>query len=177
MKTEWRCNHASTSRTESTRKPASRRREATFWCALLHDGVLLGNIEISNYGAFTVSSDPWECKDCPRAAENCQQMAGAVGVVPQEDYLGNHANHTGHLLAVLGRPRTVLAFPGVAGYREGAIIRYIDIPQQRTVVEERAPRTSLLFSGRLAFVWIQCATWCVVTTPLCLHCRDCRSAL
>ncbi len=64
--------------------------------------------------------------------------------ITQVVLLGNHANHTGHLLAVLGRPRTVLAFPGVAGYREGAIIRYIDIPQQHTVVEERAPNVASL---------------------------------
>jgi hypothetical protein len=51
--------------------------------------VLLGNIDISNDGAFTVSSDPRERKDCPRATENCQQMAGAVSVVPQQYYLGN----------------------------------------------------------------------------------------
>ena len=64
--------------------------------------------------------------------------------ITQVVVLGNHANRTDHLLTVLGRPRTVLAFPGIAGYREGAIIRYLDIPQQHTVVEERAPNIASL---------------------------------
>jgi 2-dehydropantoate 2-reductase len=65
--------------------------------------------------------------------------------IPQVVLLGNHANRTEHLLTVLGRPRTVIAFPGVAGYREGGIIRYLDIPQQHTVVEERAPNVGSFF--------------------------------
>jgi ketopantoate reductase len=71
-------------------------------------------------------------------------LVGAIAI-PQVVLLGNHANRTDHLLRVLGRSRTVLAFPGVAGYREGAMIRYLDIPQQHTVVEERAPGVSSLF--------------------------------
>ena len=71
-------------------------------------------------------------------------LVGAIAI-PQLILLGNHANRTDHLLTVLGRSRTVLAFPGVAGYREGAIIRYLDIPQQHTVVEEPAPGVSSLF--------------------------------
>ena len=71
-------------------------------------------------------------------------LVGAIAI-PQVVLLGNHANRTDHLLTVLGRSRTVLAFPGVAGYREGAMIRYLDIPQQHTVVEERAPDVASLF--------------------------------
>jgi ketopantoate reductase len=71
-------------------------------------------------------------------------LAEAIAI-PQLVLLGNHANHTDHLLTVLGRSRTVLAFPGIAGYREGGIIRYLDIPQQHTVVEERAPEVGSLF--------------------------------
>jgi ketopantoate reductase len=71
-------------------------------------------------------------------------LVGAIAI-PQVVLLGNHANRTDHLLTILGRSRTVLAFPGVAGYREGAMIRYLDIPQQHTVVEERAPHVSSLF--------------------------------
>lgn len=68
-----------------------------------------------------------------------------ASAIPQVILLGNHANHTDHLLTILGRSRTVFAFPGVAGYREGGMIRYLDIPQQHTVVEERAPGVSALF--------------------------------
>jgi ketopantoate reductase len=71
-------------------------------------------------------------------------LVGAIQI-PQVVLLGNHANRTDHLFTVLGRSRTVLAFPGIAGYREGAMIRYLDIPQQHTVVEERAPGVSSLF--------------------------------
>jgi 2-dehydropantoate 2-reductase len=69
----------------------------------------------------------------------------AASAIPQIILLGNHANRTDHLLSVLGRSRTVLAFPGVAGYREGARIRYIDIPKQHTVVEKGAADVGLLF--------------------------------
>jgi 2-dehydropantoate 2-reductase len=65
--------------------------------------------------------------------------------IPQFILLGKHANRTDHLLAILGRSRAILAFPGVAGYREGAMIRYLDIPQQHTVVEGRAPDVASLF--------------------------------
>jgi 2-dehydropantoate 2-reductase len=67
--------------------------------------------------------------------------------IPQVVLMGNHANRTGHLRAVLGRSRTVVAFPGIAGYREGGRIRYLDIPQQHTAVEERAPEVGSLFRG------------------------------
>jgi ketopantoate reductase len=65
--------------------------------------------------------------------------------IPRIVFLGNHANDSDNLLTVLGRSRTVLAFPGIAGYREGAMIRYLDIPQQHTVVEERAQDVGSLF--------------------------------
>jgi len=69
----------------------------------------------------------------------------AAIAIPQVVLLGNHANHTDRLLAVLGRSRTVLAFPGIAGYREGTMIRYSDIPQQHTAVEESAQDVVSLF--------------------------------
>jgi ketopantoate reductase len=65
--------------------------------------------------------------------------------IPRIVFLGNHADGSDNLRAVLGRSRTVLAFPGIAGYREGAMIRYLDIPQQHTVVEERAQDVGSLF--------------------------------
>jgi ketopantoate reductase len=50
-------------------------------------------------------------------------------------------------LAILGPSRTVFAFPGIAGYSDDAVIRYVDIPQQHTAVEERAPDVASLFRG------------------------------
>jgi hypothetical protein len=58
--------------------------------------------------------------------------------IPQFVFLGNYANVSSKLLTILGRSRTVLAFPGIAGYRDGGIIRYSDIPQQHTAVEASA---------------------------------------
>jgi ketopantoate reductase len=60
-------------------------------------------------------------------------------------FLVNHADGSDDLRAVLGRSRTVLAFPGIAGDRDGTIIRYLDIPQQHTVVEAHATDVVSLF--------------------------------
>jgi ketopantoate reductase len=65
--------------------------------------------------------------------------------IPRMVLLMNHANGSGNLLTALGRSRAVLAFPGIAGYREGAMIRYLYIPQQHTVVEQRAADVVSLF--------------------------------
>ena len=70
-------------------------------------------------------------------------------------FLGNHAYGSDNLLAIPGRSRTVLAFPGIAGYKDGDMIRYVDIPQQHTAVEERAQDVASL-SEEPAFVWIKC---------------------
>ena len=58
--------------------------------------------------------------------------------------LVNHANGSAHLRKLLGPSRTVLAFPGVAGDRQGNLIRYLDIPQQHTVIEKSAPDIATL---------------------------------
>jgi 2-dehydropantoate 2-reductase len=62
-------------------------------------------------------------------------------------FLANNAYRSDHLQGVLGRSRAVLAFPGIAGYREGAVIRYVDIAQQHTVVENDAQDIISLFRG------------------------------
>jgi len=59
--------------------------------------------------------------------------------------LVNHANGSNHLRKLLGQSRTVIAFPGVAGDRQGNLIRFLDIPQQHTVVEKHAPDVASLF--------------------------------
>jgi len=50
-------------------------------------------------------------------------------------FMVNHACGSGSLLAALGRERTVLAFPGAAGGIEGGVDRYVEIPEQPTIVE------------------------------------------
>jgi 2-dehydropantoate 2-reductase len=67
--------------------------------------------------------------------------------IPRVVFLGNYAYCSDNLLAIAGRARAVLAFPGIAGYSDGGIIRYVDIPQQHTVVDERAQDVASLFRG------------------------------
>jgi 2-dehydropantoate 2-reductase len=62
-------------------------------------------------------------------------------------FLGNYAYCSDNLLAIPGPSRAVLAFPGIAGYSDGGMIRYVDIPQQHTVVDERAQDVTSLFRG------------------------------
>jgi 2-dehydropantoate 2-reductase len=71
-------------------------------------------------------------------------LAGATSI-PRVVFLMNHANGSDNLLTFFGPSRIVLAFPGIAGYRETSIIRYLDIPQQHTVVEESAQDVVSLF--------------------------------
>jgi ketopantoate reductase len=65
--------------------------------------------------------------------------------IPRVVFLVNHANGSADLMKALGPSRTVLAFPGIAGDRQGSIIRYLDVPQQHTVVEEKARDVVSLF--------------------------------
>ena len=60
-------------------------------------------------------------------------LAAASGI-PRIVFLVNHANGSDDLVKLLGSARTVLAFPGIAGAREDGVVRYLDIPQQRTAV-------------------------------------------
>lgn len=52
----------------------------------------------------------------------------AAKQIPRIVFLVNHANGSDGLREPLGRARTVLAFPGIAGACEDGIVRYIDIP-------------------------------------------------
>jgi 2-dehydropantoate 2-reductase len=71
-------------------------------------------------------------------------LAAAPGI-PRVVFLVNHANGSDDLVKLLGRSRTVLPFPGIAGSREDGVVRYLDIPQQRTVVEASARDVISLF--------------------------------
>jgi len=72
------------------------------------------------------------------------ELAQATAI-PRIVFLVNHAHGSQELLTVLGRSRVVLAFPGVAGVREGNTVRYLDIPQQHTAVEAGAHDVVSLF--------------------------------
>jgi ketopantoate reductase len=71
----------------------------------------------------------------------------AASAIPRVVFLGNYAYCSDNLLPIPGRSRAVIAFPGVAGYSDSGIIRYVDIPQQHTVVDERAQDVASLFRG------------------------------
>jgi len=60
-------------------------------------------------------------------------------------FLANHANGSENIFALLGRSRTVIAFPGIAGSKESGIVRYVEIPQQATSLESTAPDIAWLF--------------------------------
>jgi 2-dehydropantoate 2-reductase len=60
-------------------------------------------------------------------------------------FLVNHANGSSGIFAALGRSRTVIAFPGVAGSMECGVVRYVEIPQQSTAVESDALDVVSLF--------------------------------
>jgi 2-dehydropantoate 2-reductase len=53
-------------------------------------------------------------------------------------FMVNHACGSEPLFSALGRERTVLAFPGAAGGIENGVDRYIEVPEQPTVVEASA---------------------------------------
>jgi 2-dehydropantoate 2-reductase len=62
-------------------------------------------------------------------------------------FLVNHANGSDDIFAAVGRARAVLAFPGIAGAGQGDAVGYVDVSQQPTVNEERAPEIADLFES------------------------------
>lgn len=62
-----------------------------------------------------------------------------VGSVARIMVMVNHACGSQWLFQALGRERTILGFPGAGGSIEGGIVRYLDIPEQPTVIEAVAP--------------------------------------
>jgi ketopantoate reductase len=65
--------------------------------------------------------------------------------IPRIVFMVNHANGSDNLFASLGRSRVVLAFPGIAGSRDGRVVRYVEVSQQHTVVEDDADDIISLF--------------------------------
>jgi 2-dehydropantoate 2-reductase len=60
-------------------------------------------------------------------------------------FMVNHACGSEALFAALGRERTVLAFPGAAGGIESGVDRYLEIPEQPTIVEAPAADVAGMF--------------------------------
>ena len=56
----------------------------------------------------------------------------------------SHANGSDGLFAVLGRKRVVLGFPSVAGSIKNGIDVYVDVAEQRTIIEQTAPDIAVL---------------------------------
>jgi hypothetical protein len=56
------------------RKASFAEKRNDVWCTSFHDGVLLGNIEISDDGAFAISGDPWKRKNGSSPSEKRQQI-------------------------------------------------------------------------------------------------------
>ena len=54
-------------------------------------------------------------------------------------FMVNHACGSGFIFSALERVRTFLGFPGVAGSIENGVDRYVDVAEQPTVIEARAP--------------------------------------
>jgi 2-dehydropantoate 2-reductase len=67
--------------------------------------------------------------------------------IPRVVFMVNHACGSEILFSILGRPRTVLGFPGAAGTLEGGVARYVEIAQQATSIEASAPDIADLLKG------------------------------
>ncbi len=69
------------------------------------------------------------------------QLAGVLPILSDMDdasdvvFFGNYPGRQDELLAALGS-RVVLGFPAVGGTREGPVVRYVPISQQRTMLGE-----------------------------------------
>jgi ketopantoate reductase len=57
-------------------------------------------------------------------------------------FMFNHANGSEFLFHAIGRKRVVLGFPGAGGSIEEGVDRYVDIPEQGTVIQSAAPEVA-----------------------------------
>lgn len=60
----------------------------------------------------------------------------AAGRVSTILFMHNHAGGTEQLITAVGRERVLLGFPGASGFRQGAVVKYLLIPQQPTTLGE-----------------------------------------
>lgn len=89
-------------------------------------------------------------------------------------FLVNHANGSEDIFEALGRPRTVLAFPGIAGTYQEDAVGYIDVSQQHTVVEASAAKVVDLFRGAGFLVdWLKRHAVFITSIAGALYEKDC----
>jgi 2-dehydropantoate 2-reductase len=62
-------------------------------------------------------------------------------------FMVNHACGSEFLFDVLQRERTVLGFPGAAGSVEDGVDRYVEVAEQPTVIDAKAPDLAQLLRG------------------------------
>ena len=71
-------------------------------------------------------------------------VLSAAPRIPTILFMHNHAGGSEELIAAVGRERVLLGFPGASGTRDGAVVTYVLIPQQPTMLGEldgaRSPR-------------------------------------
>ena len=68
----------------------------------------------------------------------------AAALIDRFLFMVNHACGSTGLFAAVGRERTVLGFPGAAGGIENGVDRYLDVAEQRTLIESIAPDVAAL---------------------------------
>lgn len=82
-----------------------------------------------------------------------EQLEGALGSqraaakVDRILFMLNQAGDSSRLFAGLPRQRVVLGFPGAAGHIDRGVVRYVDIPEQPTVIEATAPEIAAVLRG------------------------------
>ena len=118
-------------------------------------GATIQNVETSETSTIFLSvleSLPSDCSaDLCLVTVRREQIAEVLPDLARATAIGrivflvNHANGSEDIFALLGRSRTVLAFPGVAGSTEHGIVRYVEIPQQATALEFNASDVASLF--------------------------------
>jgi 2-dehydropantoate 2-reductase len=85
---------------------------------------------------------PNEAYDLAIVAVRADQLASVLPPLAADRrvscvlFLQNHASGPEDLVAALGPDRVLLGFPGASGAREGGLVRYRLIPQQRTTLGE-----------------------------------------
>lgn len=69
----------------------------------------------------------------------------AASAVQRIIFMVNHANGSDGLFSTLGRDRVVLGFPSASGRIESGVDVYVDVAEQPTAVERRAPDIADIF--------------------------------
>jgi 2-dehydropantoate 2-reductase len=138
-------------------------------------GVILEEITSRRHTVTPVSIverlDPTDVYDLvmvPVRREQIGEILPALAAarrIPTILFMHNHAGGSDELVTAVGRERVLLGFPGASGAREGAVVKYVLIPQQPTTLGEldgtRSPRVreiAAVLRGR-DFAWRSAGRW------------------